>query len=85
MAFFIDDLLLLPAKGFMEIAKKIRDMADEELRDSPEKLQRELSDAQLLLETEQITGEEYQKREHDILERLSALRDSLPSNKRQGA
>lgn len=58
----------------MEIAKKIRDMADEELRDSPEKLQRELLDAQLLLETEQITEKEYQKREHGILERLNALR-----------
>lgn len=70
----IDDLLLLPAKGFIGIIKKIRDMALEELEDTPEKLQRELLDLQMALESEQITEEEYEKKEKDILERLEALK-----------
>jgi len=74
MAFLIDDLLLLPARMFMDVVEKIRDMAVEELEDTPEKLQRELLDAQMALETEEITEEEYQKKEKDILERMEALK-----------
>jgi ribosomal protein L29 len=73
--FLIDDLLLLPAKGFIGIAKKIRDMALEELEDTPEKLKRELLDLQMALEAEQITEAEYQKKEKDILERLEILKE----------
>ena len=74
MAFFIDDILLAPIKGIVWIAEKVRDMALEELEDTPEKLQRELLDLQMVFETEQITEEEYQKKEKDILERLEALK-----------
>ena len=70
----IDDLLLLPAKGFLGIVKKIRDMALEESEDTSEKIQRELLDLQMLFETDQISEEEYQKKEKDILERLEALK-----------
>ena len=72
--FLIDDLLLLPARMFMDVVEKIRDMALEELEDTPEKLQRELLDLEMSLETEEITEEEYQKKEKDILERLEALK-----------
>jgi len=72
--FFIDDLLLLPGKGFLGIVEKIRDMAVEELEDTPEKLQRELLDAQMALETEDITEEEYEKKEKDILAKMEALK-----------
>ena len=72
--FLIDDLLLLPARMFMDVVEKIRDMAVEELEDTPEKLQRELLDAQMALETEEITEEEYQKKEKDILARMEALK-----------
>jgi len=58
----------------MDVVEKIRDMAVEELEDTPEKLQRELLDAQMALETEEITEEEYQKKEKDILERMEALK-----------
>ena len=71
----IDDLLLLPAKGLLGIVKKIRDMALEESEDTSEKIQRELLDLQMLFETDQISEEEYQKKEKDILERLEALKE----------
>ncbi len=72
--FLIDDLLLLPAKGFLGIVKKIRDMALEELEDTPEKLQRELLDLQMALETEEITEKEYEEKERDILARMESLK-----------
>lgn len=71
--FLIDDLLLLPAKGFLRLVQKIHDMAKEELEDTPEKLKRELLDLQLALETEQITEGKYKKREQEILDRLNTL------------
>jgi len=74
MAFFIDDILLAPIKGIVWIAEKVRDMALEELEDTPEKLQRELLDLQMTFETEEITEAEYQKKEKDILERLEVLK-----------
>jgi len=72
--FFIDDLLLLPARMGMDIVEKIRDMALEQLEDSPEKLQRELLDLELALETEDIIEEEYNKKEKDILAKMEALK-----------
>ena len=72
--FLIDDILLLPARMGMDIVEKIRDMALEQLEDTPEKLQRELLDLEMALETEDITEEEYQKKEKDILDRMEALK-----------
>jgi len=59
----------------MWIFEEIHDLAMEELEDTPEKLKRELLDNQLLLETDQITEEEYKKREKNILKRLNALKE----------
>ena len=72
--FLIDDLLSLSFKMGVDIAEKIRDMALEELEDTPEKLQRELLDLQMALETEEITEEEYEKKEKNILARMEALK-----------
>ncbi len=82
MAFLIDDILLSPVKGVIWIAKKVREMALEELEDTPEKLQRELLDLQMALEAEQITEAEYQKKEKDILERLEALKEKTKSKEK---
>lgn len=69
--FLLDDLL----KGFVGIAKKIQEMALEELEDSTQKLHQELLEGQMMLDAGQITEEEYQKREQHILERLNALKN----------
>jgi len=74
MAFLVDDILLSPVKGMIWIAKKVRDMAVEEIEDTPEKLKRELLDLQMALETEQITEKDYEKQEKNILERLEGLK-----------
>ena len=43
------------------------------MEDTSEKLKTELLEAQMLFETDQISEEEYSKREKNILERLNAL------------
>ena len=74
--FIIDDILLFPIKGFLYIFKEIEKIAKEEMEDTSEKLKKELLEAQMLFETDQINEKEYQKREKSILERLNALRES---------
>lgn len=74
MAFLIDDILLAPIKGIIWLAEKVRAMALEELEDTPEKLKRELLDLQMRLEMEEITEQEYKKKEDEILKRLEALK-----------
>jgi len=72
--FLIDDLLLLPVKGFIGIIKKIHDMAVEEMEETPEKLKRDLLDLQMRFEMEEILEEEYKKKEDEILAKLEVLR-----------
>lgn len=74
--FIIDDLLIgLPAKGFVGIFKKIYGMAQEELTDES-KIKEELLRLQTMYEIDQISEEEYQKREAEVLERLTAVREA---------
>lgn len=73
--FILDDLLFkLPAKGFMGIFKKIAEMAEAELDEEP-KLMEKLMQLEFLYETDQITEEEFQEREAEITERLTALQE----------
>jgi hypothetical protein len=74
--FILDDLLIgLPAKGLMGIVKKIAELAETELTDEA-KIREELLLLQTLYETDQITEEEYQKKEAELLERLTMARES---------
>jgi hypothetical protein len=69
--FILDDLLFkLPAKGFMGIFKKIAEMAEEELDDSA-KIREELQQLEFLLETDQISEDEYAEKELELMERLT--------------
>jgi len=71
----IDDLLALSVKGFFGIFTKIHEMADKELY-SEDKIQEELLHTSQLYESEQITKEEYEKKEAALLERLTAVREA---------
>ncbi len=72
---FIDDLLIgLPAKGFVSIFKKIYEMAEAELTDES-KIKEELLRLQTMYEIDQISEKEYQKKEAEVLERLSVARE----------
>lgn len=71
----IDDLLLwLPAKGMTALFKKIYDLAEAELNDES-KLKEQLLKFQTMFELDQISEEEYQKREDEIMARLAEIRE----------
>mgnify|MGYP001570032908 CR=1 FL=1 len=71
----IDDLLALSVKGFFGIFTKINEMVDEELY-SEDKIQEELLHTSQLYESDQMTKEEYEKKEAELLERLTAVREA---------
>ena len=74
--FIVDDLLIgLPAKGLLSIFEKIYEMAQTELTDES-KIKEELLRSQTLYEIDEITEEEYQKIEAELLERLAIAREA---------
>jgi hypothetical protein len=71
--FLIDDLLLLPVKGFIGIFKKIHEMAEQELS-SEDYIRERLMELQLRFELDEISEEEYTKQEKELIARLDAVR-----------
>lgn len=71
----IDDLLIkLPVKGLFALFKKIHDLAEAELNDDS-KLKEQLLRFQTMFELDQISEEEYQKQEDEIMARLNEIRE----------
>ncbi len=71
--FLIDDLLMLPVKGFMGIFKRIHEMAEQELSDETY-LREKLMSLRLRFELDEIGEEEYSQQERELLARLDAAR-----------
>lgn len=71
--FLLDDLLLLPAHGMMSIFREIQKAARQEVSTEGESVRAELCDLYLLLETRQISEEQFDDREHTLLDRLDAI------------
>ncbi|MBS3905428.1 MAG: gas vesicle protein GvpG [Syntrophaceae bacterium] len=69
----IDDLLMLPVKGFLGIFKKIHEMVEQELSDETY-LREKLMALRLRFELDEISEEEYSQQERELLERLDAAR-----------
>jgi hypothetical protein len=67
--FIIDDLLLSPVKLAIKLAEQIMDMAEEELY-GEDKIKEELLKLQLMLETAEITEEQYKEAERALMDRL---------------
>ena len=70
--FILDDLILLPARGFMALVKKIHELAEVELTDAS-KLKEQLLRLQMQYEFDQISEEEYQSGEDEIMGRLNEI------------
>ena len=77
--FILDDIILAPVKGIYSLVKVIHDKMEEELYD-PTKIQQELMQLQLQFEMDQISEEEYDEQEADLLERLSESKRRARSN-----
>jgi hypothetical protein len=80
--FLIDDLLLLPVKGFFGIFKKIHEMVELELSDE-DYIRERLMELQLRFELNEIGEEEYNQQEKKLLARLDAARGANEEEKEE--
>lgn len=74
--FLIDDLVLAPLRGVKFIAESVYDAAQEEIENERQALRDEINDLYMQLETGEITEEEFEQREEEILDRLEALEET---------
>lgn len=71
--FLIDDILLAPLKGVIWLGEKINEVIEKEISDEGH-IKEKLMELQLRFELDEISEEEYNKQEKELLERLDAIR-----------
>ena len=64
---------LIPVKGMVWIGSKLKRTAEEEITDEG-KIQEQLLDFQMRFEMDEISEEEYDKKEAQLMEKLEAIR-----------
>lgn len=69
----IDDILLSPLKGVIWLSKKINEIVKRELSDEG-RIKEKLMELQLRFEMDEITEDEYNIKEKELLARLDAIR-----------
>ncbi len=62
-----------PLKGLIWVAKKIQASAEQEITAKREATRAELSSLYMMMDTGKITEEEFDKREHELLDQLDKL------------
>jgi len=70
--FLIDDILLAPLKGVVWLGKKINELAEKEVSDEG-RIKEKLMELQLKFELDEISEEEYNKQEKELLAQLDAI------------
>lgn len=70
--FLIDSILLAPLKGVVWLGKKINETAENQLSDKG-LIKEELMALQLRFELDEISEQEYDQREEELLARLDAV------------
>ena len=71
--FLIDDILLAPLNGIIWLGKKINEVAEKEFSDEGF-VKEKLMQLQLRFEIDEISEENYNRQEKELLERLEAIR-----------
>lgn len=71
--FLLDDILLMPARGFVSLCRKVHDAAQEEFEHEAAAIRTGLSELYILLETGQLSQEEFDRREEELLDRLEQI------------
>jgi len=72
--FLFDDILLSPVKGFLFIAERVREAALESQQAEAAALTKQLSSLYTRLESGEITEDEFDGLEEEILDRLESLK-----------
>jgi len=70
--FIIDSILLAPLKGVVWLGQKLNEIAQNELNDDG-RIKEELMQLQLRFEMDEISEQEYDEKERELLERLDAI------------
>lgn len=70
--FLLDDILLAPLKGVIWLGKKVYEVGEKELYDEGG-IKEELMTLQLRFELDEISEQEYDEKERELLERLDAI------------
>lgn len=68
----VDDLLMLPFRGFLGLFKRIAEMAEKEVSTEDSVLS-ELMELHLRFELDEIPEEEYERLEKELMARLEEL------------
>jgi hypothetical protein len=68
----VDDVLLFPGRALLFVFKEITKTAQEELLDD-EGVRQELREIYMLLETDRISEQEFNRRERMLIRRLEAI------------
>jgi len=74
----IDDILLAPFRSLLWVFREIHNAAEHEMANEAEALTAQLSELYLLLESGNISEEEFDQKEAEILDRLEEI------NQREG-
>jgi hypothetical protein len=69
----VDDILFSPIKGINWIFKEVHKLAEDELSGESDRIRESLVELYMQLEADQITEEEFDRQESDLLDRLDAL------------
>lgn len=70
--FIIDDILMSPINGLMWLARKVEDLSDQDLSDKG-KIKEMLMELQLRFELDEISEEEFNQRQDELLQRLNSI------------
>lgn len=71
--FLIDDILLAPLRGVVWMGKKINEVLEKEVSDEG-RIKAKLMELQLRFELDEISEQEYDEQEKDLLAQLDVIR-----------
>lgn len=74
--FLIDSILLSPLKGVVWVAEKIQELVEKEFTDQ-DKIKEKLMALQLRYELDEISEEEYDKQENELLMLLDTIQKTM--------
>ena len=77
--FLLDDIVLAPLKGIIFIGKKIDELMQKEISDEG-RIKERLMELQLKFEMDEITVDEYDKREEELLGMIERIRADKENN-----
>jgi len=77
--FLLDDIVLAPLKGIIFIGKKIDELMQKEISDEG-RIKERLMELQLKFEMDEITVDEYDKREEELLDMIERIRADKENN-----